>query len=72
MEVIVLSQFWTRTVVSAMSMTSPSASAPGTSIQSPICTMLFPAIVTPAVSPRMESLNMSISTADAAPIPART
>ena len=69
MVVMVLSQFCTFTVCSAMSTTSPSAPTWGISIQSPTRSMSFDASCTPAVKERMVSLNTSISTADMAPRP---
>ena len=71
MVVMVLSQLRTRTVVNAMSITSPSAFAPGTTIQSPIWIIPLPESVTPAVRPRIESLKTNISTAESAVMPER-
>ena len=70
-EVIVLSQFCTFTVVNATSMTSPSAPYFGISIQSPTATILFALSCMPATSPSMASLNTSKSTAINAPNPLR-
>ena len=68
---IVLSQFCTLTVWSAMSITSPSQPAWGTLTQSPIRTMSLEAICTLATSDRIVSRKTSMSTAASAPIPDR-
>jgi len=67
--VIVLSQFCTFTVCSAMSITSPSAPNCGIEIQSPTRTMSLVAIWTLATSERMVVRNTSSSTAMRAPSP---
>ncbi|MOA11457.1 hypothetical protein D3C78_1314000 [compost metagenome] len=69
MVVMVLSQFCTLTMLSAMSITKPSAPTWGISTQSPTRIMSFEPSCTPAVKDRMVSLNTSISTADIAPRP---
>ena len=68
---IVLSQFWTLTVCSAMSMTSPSQFACGTLTQSPMRIMSFDAIWTLATSDRIVSRKISMRTAASAPRPER-
>ena len=68
---IVLSQFCTLTVCSAMSMTSPSEPACGTLTQSPIRIMSFDAICMLATSDRIVSRKTSMSTAASAPSPDR-
>ncbi len=72
MVTMVLSQFCTLTVFSAMSITAPSAPACGTSIQSPTRSMSLPSICSPAAKDLMMSWNTSISTADMAPKPDST
>ncbi len=69
MVVMVLSQFCTFTVCSAMSMTSPSAFWLGISIQSPTRTMSLELSVTLATSDSSVSWNTRISTAIIAPRP---
>ncbi len=69
MVVIVMSQFCTLTVCSAMSTTAPSAPSCGISIQSPTRSMSLEASCNPAVKDSSVSLNTSISTADIAPRP---
>ena len=66
---IVLSKFWTLMTVSEMSVTVPLMPFWGISIQSPMRSMSFSEIITPATSPRMGSLNTSIRTAVKAPSP---
>ena len=68
---IVLSQFWTLTVWSATSITSPSAPYFGISIQSPTWIMSLPVSCTEATSDRIVSRNTSSSTAVIAPMPDR-
>ena len=69
MVVMVLSQFCTFTVCSAMSITSPSAFCCGISIQSPTRTMSFELICILATSDSSVSWNTSSSTAIIAPRP---
>lgn len=59
-------------VVSATSSTTPSMPYLDIAIQSPTLSILLADSCTPATSPRMLSLNMSISTAAEAPIPVRS
>ena len=66
---MVLSKFCTLTVVRATSITSPSAPNFGISIQSPRATIRLAVSCTPATSPRMASLKISIITAVRAPSP---
>ena len=66
---MVLSKFCTLTMVSVMSVTMPFTSFCGISIQSPMRTMSFSDISTPATNPRMVSLNINIRTAVKAPRP---
>ena len=66
---IVLSQFLTFTVVSAISTTSPSAPYLGISSQSPTASMLLADNCIPATKPKIGSLNTNNSTADKAPKP---
>ena len=68
--VIVLSQFRIFTVVRVTSITSPSAPYFGMVIQSPGRSMSFADSWTPATSPIILSLKISISTAAEAPSPA--
>lgn len=69
MVVMVMSQFCTLTVCSAISTTLPSAPTCGISIQSPTLSMSLVLNCTLATSDRMVSLNTSSSTADIAPRP---
>ena len=66
---MVLSQLRIFTVVSATSMTSPSAPNLGISIQSPRATMRLAESWIPATRPRMLSLKISIMIAVMAPSP---
>ncbi len=66
---MVLSQLRTFTAVSDTSVTMPLAMVEGTTIQSPTCNMSFWESCSPATSPRILSLNTSISTAAKAPSP---
>ena len=67
----VLSQFCTRTWCRSMSITVPSASACGTSTQSPIRTMSFEVIWMLAASETRVLRKTSMSAAAAAPTPER-
>ena len=70
--VIVLSKFWTFTVVSATSSTSPSAPYLGISIQSPGVTIWLADNWMPATNPRIGSLKTSIRTVVITPSPLKS
>ena len=67
---MVLSQFFTFTTVSPISVTTPSAPYLGMDIQSPHWSMSLADSWTEATNPSMASLNTSIMTAAEAPSPA--
>ena len=71
MVVIVLSQFWTFTVVRVISVTSPSAPYCRTSIQSPGAIIRFAMSWMPATNPSKTSLKIKRRIAVSAPNPLR-